>query len=252
MYGGQCFGPYTYSLMGLSALAMQRGIPIEYYPLFNESHIDRGRNLCANRFLGTRHTHILFIDADIQFEPQHALDLLQLADPESDRDIVCGFYPKKCINWRKIVEAVKLGLADEDPRVLEMFVGDMAYTPELTEEMRKPRSIYDLTPLHEAATGFMMIQRRVFERLMDANPDLWHWKLGDKKEKQWVFFDAKIDPDENPYRRYLSEDYDFSRLVRNAGMRMWLAPWMNLIHHGYYQFHGSVEALAAVQRREAA
>src|SRR5258708_25526393 len=122
MYGGQCFGGYTDSMMKLAVATVQRGIRLHFCAISNESHIDRARIVCADEFLRSGMTHMMFIDGDIQFRAQDVLELLDLADPASDRDILCGFYPKKAINWKLIAQAVKNGLADEDPNILEQFV----------------------------------------------------------------------------------------------------------------------------------
>lgn len=249
MYGGQCFGAYTDSMMKLVAETVRRGIQFRFFPIFNESHVDRARFLCADEFLRSDFSHMLFIDADIQFKAEDALQMLKLAEP--DKDVICGFYPKKVINWKAVVAAVRAGYADEDPEALEHFVADMVYTPSMVPEDNTMRSIYDLTPLHEGGTGFMMIQRHVFERVREANPHLIMLKWPDKPQTLTVFFDAKIDPDAI-YKRFLSEDYDFCRLVRNAGMKVWLAPWINLTHHGYWRWIGNIEALAAIQNAKAA
>ena len=90
------------------------------------------------------------------------LCLAALADPESDdKDIVCGPYPKKCIAWERIVSAVKHGFADEDPAALEQLVGDYVFNPVAGTERI---DIGNPIEVMEGGTGFMCIQRRVFEK----------------------------------------------------------------------------------------
>jgi hypothetical protein len=48
-------------------------------------------------------THLLFIDSDIGFELQKILNALIRAD----KDIVCGIYPRKCVHWDQVINAVK-------------------------------------------------------------------------------------------------------------------------------------------------
>lgn len=183
----------------------------------------------------------MFIDSDIQF---HAGDVFTLL--EQDKDIVCGFYPKKCINWKAVTEAVKAGYADENPQILARFSADMVYTPALNDESRELRTIYDLVELHEGGTGFCLIKREVFCRLIDLHPELVYRKTGPESDTIACLFDAKIDPDESPYKRFLSEDYAFCSLARSEGYKIWLAPWIKLAHHGYYQYVGDVEAIGAL------
>jgi hypothetical protein len=51
---------------------------------------------------------------------------------------------------------------------------------------------------------------------------------------------------DNYSNRYLSEDYMFCQWVRNAGLKVWLCPWMKLQHVGSYVFGGSLIDLAQI------
>ena len=44
----------------------------------------------------------MFIDSDIGFNPNDVLTLAAISEPDSDKDIVCGPYPKQTISWEKI------------------------------------------------------------------------------------------------------------------------------------------------------
>ena len=130
MYGGQCAGMFAKSCADLSAICTQYGIPLQFYYLFNESLIPRARNYCCDEFMRSEAQHMMFIDADIGFNPQDVIALMALqANEEEKYDIIGGPYPKKCISWEKIKHAVDKGVADEDPGVLEKFVGDYVFNP---------------------------------------------------------------------------------------------------------------------------
>ena len=127
MYGGQCAGMFTRSIADLSALCTHYGIQVRFYFLFNESLITRARNYCADEFMRSGDTHLMFIDSDIGFNPNDVIALLALQNPdatEDNYDIIAGPYPKKCISWEKIKVAVDKGMADENPNVLEKFFCD--------------------------------------------------------------------------------------------------------------------------------
>jgi len=105
MYGGMCNGTYTKSMLDTTIMFTQKKIPMRFFSLFNESLITRARNYCVDEFLERSDcTHILFIDADVGFDPKDILTMLAL-----DKDIIGGPYPKKTIAWEKIVEAVQKG-----------------------------------------------------------------------------------------------------------------------------------------------
>ena len=44
------------------------------------------------------YTHLLFIDAEIAFNPESVFRMLDL-----DEDVVTGVYPRKQINWTKAI-----------------------------------------------------------------------------------------------------------------------------------------------------
>ncbi len=164
MYGGQCAGMFTRSIADLSALCTHYGIQVRFYFLFNESLITRARNYCADEFMRSGDTHLMFIDSDIGFNPNDVIALLALQNPdatEDNYDIIAGPYPKKCISWEKIKVAVDKGMADENPNDLEKYVGDYVFNPTgTTNEIPLGEPVEVL----EAGTGFMMIRRNTFEK----------------------------------------------------------------------------------------
>ena len=107
MYGGQCFGFFTQGCLQLQKLAMNSNLDLTFSFLFNESLIQRGRNLLANAFLKSKCTHMLFIDSDIRFIPEQILPMIA-----ADKDIICGIYPKKEINWQTVRNAMAAGVPD--------------------------------------------------------------------------------------------------------------------------------------------
>ena len=50
---------------------------------------------------------------------------MALQAQNEDYDIIGGAYPKKTISWEKIKLAVDKGVADDDPTVLDRYVGDL-------------------------------------------------------------------------------------------------------------------------------
>ena len=98
MYGGQCHGNYTRSMCDLTALCVKYGINMKVYYLFNESLITRARNYCADEFMRSDFTHMMFIDSDIGFDPNDVITLLALQSDESPYDIIGGPYPKKIVS----------------------------------------------------------------------------------------------------------------------------------------------------------
>jgi hypothetical protein len=247
MYGAQCAGTYTKASVDLATMCAANGIGIHFYYLFNESLIQRARNYIADEFLRSDCTHLLFIDADIGFNPRDVLGLLavQISDPEK-YNIVTGLYPKKTIAWEKVQKAAAAGKGDENPFDLEQYTADYVFNP-----VNRVSSFNISEPLEigEGGTGFMLIPRATFEKFAAAYPEL-SYKPDHVRTDQFdgsreihAYFDCIIDPET---KRYLSEDYFFCKKARQAGMQIWTCPWMQLQHIGSYIFKGSLAHIGSL------
>ena len=246
MYGGQCAGLFARSVADLTALCAQYGVQMQLYFLFNESLITRARNYCCDEFMRSNATHLMFIDSDIGFNPNDVIALLALQDEASPYDVIGGPYPKKCISWEKIKLAVDKGVADEDPNLLDKYVGDYVFNPK-SGQAQIP--LGEPVEVSEIGTGFMMIRRRTFEKYAEAFPELSYkpdhvrTEHFDGSREIMAFFDCIIDP---VSKRYLSEDYMFCYNVQKMGGQVWFCPWMQLQHVGSYIFGGSLADLATI------
>ena len=246
MYGGMCGGQYTKSTADLAMLATQYGVTLKFFYLFNESLITRARNYLVDEFMRSDCTHLIFIDSDIGFEPNDVLAMSVIAEPGTDKEIVCAPYPKKTIAWEKIKRAVDKGFGDENANNLEKYVGDYVFNPVAGSTQIK---IDEPVEVLEGGTGFMCIQRSAFEKYQKAypefkyKPDHVRTKNFDGTREIMAYFDCVICPDT---KRYLSEDYMFCQWARKAGIKVWMCPWMKLSHMGSYMFGGSLVDLAQI------
>lgn len=246
MYGGQCAGMFAKSVADLTAICTNHGIELKSYFLFNESLITRARNYIVDEFMRSDCTHMMFIDSDIGFDPRDVLAMMALQSDESEYDVLAGPYPKKCISWEKIKLAVDKGMADEDPNVLERYVGDYVFNPKAGSG-----SIRIDVPVEvsEVGTGFMMTRRSAFEKFVAAypqysyKPDHVRTEHFDGTREIMQYFQAEIDPES---KRYLSEDYWFCKKMQEIGGKIYYCPWMRLQHVGSYIFGGSLVDLAQI------
>ena len=246
MYGGACAGIYTRWVADLSAFCSKHGIHLQLYFLFNESLITRARNYCVDEFVRSPSNHLMFIDSDIGFNPQDVIALMALQSQNEEYDIIGGPYPKKCISWEKIKHAVDKGVADEDPNVLEKFVGDYVFNPK-SGTTQIP--IGEPVEVLEIGTGFMMVRKDALIKFSEAysqysyKPDHVRTEHFDGSREIIQYFQAEIDPKS---KRYLSEDYWFCQKAQEIGIRTWFCPWMQLQHVGSYIFGGSLADLASI------
>lgn len=245
MYGGQCSGVFTQSMIALTNLLTTHKIQHCHHFLFNESLVTRARNYCVDEFLRSDCTHMMFIDSDIGFKPVDVLTMLEISDGEN---ILCGPYPKKTISWEKIKAAVEQGKGDNDPFELENFVGDYVFNS--VERSGKPLKVSKPFEVMEGGTGFMMMPRLVLEKYAEAYPE-YRYKPDHSRTEHFdgsreitAFFDTIIDPES---KRYLSEDYMFCQQARKIGIKVWICPWMELRHVGSYIFGGSLAALGSIR-----
>ena len=97
-FGGLVHQRYMLSVCKLVAAAEAEGFSIELALLGGDALITRSRAVLAAKLLDQPDTsHLLFVDADIAFEPEQVLRLLRF-----DRDFVAAFYPVKSVDWDAI------------------------------------------------------------------------------------------------------------------------------------------------------
>lgn len=246
MYGGQCAGMFARSISDLSALCANYGIPLQMYFLFNESLITRARNYCCDEFMRSEANHLMFIDSDIGFNPQDVIALMALQVLNEDYHIIGGPYPKKCISWEKIKHAVDKGVADEDPNVLEKFVGDYVFNPKGGQQSI---AIGEPCEVLEIGTGFMMVTKEAMQSFTEKYPQYYYkpdhvrTEHFDGSREIMMYFQAEVDP---ASKRYLSEDYWFCQKAQEIGLKTWFCPWMKMQHVGTYIFGGSLADLASI------
>jgi hypothetical protein len=243
MYGGMCTGDFANSLSSLLELAGKYGLSIQFRHMVNESLIQRARNRLTYQFLSeTECTHLMFIDADISFSPLDVISLMVQASGSSDKSVVCGVYPKKGIDWDQIRSAAEAGVAGESPEKLANLGASFAFDVALGAA--KDFKINQPQEAKYAGTGFMMIQRRVFDLLKSTLKDQTYFDpiAGKDGDTVTAYFECEIDPDT---RVYLSEDYTFCKRVHNAGEKIWICPWIKLAHVGTYIYQGSLSDFAS-------
>ena len=244
-YGGQIGEPYFRSMMRLAILCNKFDIKYTISTLANESLITRGRNTLVSFFMENKDaTHLFFIDADIEFNPE---DLLRQV--AYDKPVVVGAYPKKAINWDSIINAARNPELDENSQSIEGHSSNYVVNFDFLKDENGNRTpqvqiVDNLVRLKDAGTGFMCIKKEVIQQLMDAHPELKYVNDINVDQKfepfMYALFDTMIDPES---RRYLSEDYMFCRLWQNMGGDVYLDPRTALNHVGHYTFRGNIRKL---------
>ena len=230
MYGGMCTGTYVQGLLFTMQKMRDIGVNVAWCQMMNESLITRARNELARIFLESDHDYLMFIDADIGFDGE-AVAQLMLAD----KDVCCGIYPKKEVNWDSVKRAAQSSQADLQDYagafVFNMIGGDHAETDET-----------GCIEVRHGGTGFMLIKRGVFEHLKPHVPTYRVSSIRDPETNEYVkpltyeFFATSIDKS----GALLSEDYHFCELFRRHGGQIHAHPFIKLEHTGTYIFGGDI------------
>ena len=243
-YGGQLNEPYFRSTVKMMTFFNQHQIPLAFGTIANESLVTRARNVLLAYFLNSDYTHLLFIDADIEFQTEDVLKLYA-----HDKDVIVGAYPKKGVAWDKI-RANLNDVSNKDKQLtnrdIAAFGSDYAINFKFINKEAKTIAVENgLVKLHDAGTGFMMIKREAILKMIKAYPELKYnndVNISDDglKDHFHAIFDTMIDPID---RRYLSEDYTFCRRWQDIGGDIWLDPSISLNHYGHFCFQGNPAAI---------
>jgi hypothetical protein len=244
-YGGQLGEPYFRSMMRLAILFNKYNIQYTVSTLANESLVTRGRNTLTSFFMENQAaTHLFFIDADIEFNPEDILRMVAY-----DKPIVVGAYPKKAINWNSIIGAARNPDLNENEETIEghssNYVVNFDFVSDKEGNKTPQVQIEDnLVKLKDAGTGFMCIRKDVIQQMFDKHPEYKYVNDINVDQKfepfMYALFDTVIDPES---RRYLSEDYMFCRTWQNMGGTVYLDPRTALNHVGHYTFRGNIRKL---------
>ena len=243
-YGGQIGEPYFRSMMRLAILCNKYNIQYTVSTLANESLVTRGRNTLNSFFMeNSSATHLFFIDADIEFNPEDILRMVAY-----DKPVVVGAYPKKALNWTSIIGAARADDSETEETIeghSSNYVVNFDFLKDKDGNNTPQVQIEDnLVKLKDAGTGFMCIKKEVIQQMFDAHPEMKYVNDINVDQKfepfMYALFDTMIDPES---RRYLSEDYMFCRTWQNMGGTIYLDPRTALNHVGHYTFRGNIRKL---------
>jgi hypothetical protein len=245
MFGGQCNYMYMISLINLLNRLGQAGIPAMFEIAANESLITKARNILVEGFLKSNATHLLFLDADLGFDPDDVMRMIQ-----QDKDIIGGQYAKKKINWEVVKNVVNMnpGIPGHS---INAVVAESTFKP-VAEVMTF--NINEPVEVESIATGLMLVKREVFEKMAKELPEIeiisggsetmdpkTMTRVTDPHRKAHAYFDVSIDPET---RAYTSEDFTFCKRWRQLGGKVFLAPWTRTVHVGTYEYVCDLAAVA--------
>jgi len=183
------------------------------------SLVTHGRNLLTAGFLNSGFDYMLFVDADVEFQPEAVMRMLV---PE--KDVVCTPYRVK-------EDKMKFAVKFKDKDWIKVLP-------------------FDMVEIEEGPAGLMLIKRVVFERLMDKHPELkinfnestrmkMNKEIGAEDDAiakyMYNFWDTTFRLDTGEWK---GEDLAFCNRATEAGFKIYanLDSWTT--HHGSWGFKG--------------
>jgi len=248
-FGSICFVNYVACLLRTIPLFNSFGIPIRVEFCRNDSLVSRARNnLIAKAMYDTTATHFMFIDNDITWNP---IDLLRLLI--ANKPLVGGVYPIKNYNFTNLANGntVQEWLNHKKQTDFKDAIPDAEYIQHklLRYNINYISNVLEvknnLTQVKHLATGFMLIQRNVIEKMSMAFPSTKYtddvgFLQGDENKYAYALFDCGVEDG-----HYFSEDWLFCSRWSKMGGEVWIDVTINLTHTGIEDYKGSFLASIA-------
>ena len=202
--GIQC-GPFLDALEATVTYCMAHGYDVEFIQLNGSPYVQTARNVLLKQAYDKGADKVFFLDDDISWEPQDAVRLI-----ESGYDVVAGLYRFK---QDEINYPVVLYTNDE---------GQAMFQPDGTLQAAR------------VPTGFLCIDRKVIEQLIEAYPQQRYVEGPDEQ----VLYD--LFPQGVRNGQWVGEDYAFCDLCTSIGVKIFVVPDMNLCHYSSTnQYYGN-------------
>ena len=172
--------------------------------------IHQARNYLTSVFLTTQYQYLLFIDSDVEFEAEAVVRMMV-----TKKNIICTPYRVKSADTSQHIYTVEF----KDPKnILVLAEG--------------------LVEIEAGPTGLMLIDRKVFEKIIKNHHDL---KIinpaksdaGKSHEFYYNFFDFGFSDGYS-----MGEDVSFCRLARGNGFKIYANIESSTSHHGSFAWKG--------------
>jgi hypothetical protein len=230
-YGRMVTDLYAGSLLKLALACQQRNVRLQVQMTGSDALITRARQNIVAQFLEIEAaTHLLFIDADIGFEPEQVFRLMDF-----NASMSAAVYPIKRIDWERVAAMAQAGRAPLHKAALSYMVEFVDSGPIAARD--------GFARVSYAGTGFLMMRREALLAMIQHYPELRYshdHKPNDKLAgSRWrsALFNCMIDEQTGTY---LSEDFSFCRRWTAMGGEIWADLHSRLTHVGTVDFTGDM------------
>lgn len=202
-----CGWRYTKALTETVLLLERFGISHRVQFLVGSSNLPKARNELAELFMASGLTDLMFIDADMGWNPGAVVRLLA-----SDKEVLAAVGRKKFASAPGDPKGWCVRLLPGSEQALE------------TDDMGMVR-------VSDVGAGFMKIARSALERIAEARPE-------NRRPPYYRYF--RFNDDDG------GEDYEFCRLWRECGGTVWIDAEIMLAHAGEHEYTGRFADLLIV------
>lgn len=200
-HGNRLYSQCAYGLLSIVGQLAMRRLSHRVVLMPDESLITRARNEALERFLASDSTHLLFVDADMEFVADDVFRLLA-----AKQDFVAAAGVRRvdgplhfCINGQNMVVDKETGLCEADA------VGG----------------------------AFVLLSRACAERMRAAYPEFSYKDKDDPNLTRLMLYDTGLVDG-----HFMSEDFLFCRRWRAIGGRVMVDPTIELGHVGERAYRG--------------
>ena len=205
------------------------------------SLINRCRNEILSIFMNSDFDYMFFIDSDITDFVNCFYNVVERyleIEKIQPHVIVGGVYPIKQLHNYRLNLLEKNGLSRMDSlKYLHNY--NINFLPTTTRE------VIELTNLNkgwvevlEIGGGFQMFSKRTIRFMIEEYPECKYLPFDSQKnlpKELYNLYHSYVEPEG---RTYLSEDYGFCRMLRQAGGHVYANLLLQLGHRGSYMYNG--------------
>ncbi len=229
-YGDVFYTPFVSSILRLTRALQQQKWDFSFSSI-SYSEIAEGRNfLLTNWFDKTDASHLLFVDADMGFDPQLILDMLNF-----DKPIVGAIYPRRQIDFSQIAE-----LAARGEPASRAISKSYKYVFRPLHRSLNPKKENGFLEVEACGTGILLIQRSCIAEMLRVLPELndmnvKNLPVANRLDRVIRCFDViRVD------QKRMSEDYSFCYRWRNQCKgEIWANTTHKITHVGLQAYRAS-------------
>jgi hypothetical protein len=231
-YGEMFYAPYVRSIIGLQKLLSRNNWDSSFATIAYADIVESRNFLLTHFYDNTDATHLLFIDADMGYDPKLIGDMVRI-----DKPIVGVVAPKRQIDLKRLAELASKG---EQPQRAIARSHSFLFRP--AKGTAKPRPAPGFVEVEGCGAGILLIKRDCIKTMLEKLPTLNDASAGKTSPlalaKNLIRLIRAFDPMTIDGAR-LSEDFSFChRWHRLCGGEIWANITYEITHIGLQRFSG--------------